>query len=182
LSRAGQQPDAIAISARHDNEGTFVPQFKKILIVDDEEVHAENLQAYFQRCGWDVRIGGTGKAAVIAATEFRPGMILLDDDLPDMTGFEALEAIRVAHCCSCILMSGDPVHTVLARANQLGMAHILVKPFSMAELESQMWTRASAFCIRCFESRQRPSLSDCGDFLPPTNPTGLGNPHNPVRG
>jgi ActR/RegA family two-component response regulator len=68
LGRTGAtQPDAVAISAPYHNEGTFVPQSKKVLIVDDEDYLAENLQAYFQRCGWDARIAGTGESAVIAA-------------------------------------------------------------------------------------------------------------------
>jgi len=66
-------------------------QARKVLIVEDEEIFAENLQTYFHRCGWDARIACNGNAAVIAAGEFRPELILFDYYLPDMNGFQAMD-------------------------------------------------------------------------------------------
>ena len=143
-----------------------MPQSKKILIIEDEDVLAENLQAYFQRCGWDARIAATGKSAVIAATAFRPGMILLDYQLPDMTGFEALQAIRAVHCCSCILMSAHPSDLVSAGAKRHGIGTILTKPFPLAGLESELWATAAEFCVKCVENVRRTRRSGCGGFVP----------------
>jgi DNA-binding response OmpR family regulator len=151
-----------------------VSQSKKVLIIEDEDVLAENLQAYFQRCGWDARIAGSGKAAVIAANEFRPGMILLDYHLPDMNGFEALEAIRATHCCSCVLMTAHPADKVLADAERHGIARILSKPFSLAGLEAELWAAAAEFCVKCFEDGRRPSKPECGGFAPVKGPSLLG--------
>jgi len=152
-----------------------VPQSKKVLIVDDEEIFAENLQAYFRRGGWDARIARTGEAAMTVASEFRPGMILLDYRLPDMTGFEALKAIRAKHCCSCVLMTAHPADIVLDDAKQHRIAYILDKPFPLAGLESALWATASQFCVKCFENGQLPSRPDCGGFAPPKSPSILGN-------
>jgi CheY-like chemotaxis protein len=152
----------------------FVPQSKKVLIIEDEQTLAENLQAHFHRRGWDARIAGTGKSAVIAAAEFRPGMILLDYHLPDMNGFEALEAIRGVHCCGCVLMTGHPADTVLVQAQRLGIGRILTKPFSLAGLETQLWETAAEFCVKCFANSRRPVRSACGGFVPPASPSGLG--------
>ena len=151
-----------------------MPQSRKVLIIEDEEILAENLQAHFQRGGWDARIAASGKAAVIAASEFRPGMILLDYHLPDMTGFEALEAIRAVHCCSCLLMTAHPADSVLAEAERHGIARILTKPFSMAELQTTLRATAGEFCVKCVENGRRPGQPDCGGFVSPNSPSVLG--------
>ena len=151
-----------------------MPQSRKVLIIEDEEILAENLQAHFQRGGWDARIAATGKSAVIAASEFRPGMILLDYHLPDMTGFEVLEAIRAVHCCSCLLMTAHPADSVLAEAQRHDIGSILTKPFSMAKLQTTLWAAAAEFCVKCAENGRRPRRPVCGGFVSPNSPSVLG--------
>ncbi|HXD43416.1 MAG TPA: response regulator [Ramlibacter sp.] len=121
-------------------------QGKKVLIIEDEQVFAENLQMHFQRCGWDARVACNGKLAVIAADEFLPELILLDFHLPDMNGFEVLDAIRAGnHCCGCVLMTGHPTDTVLADAQRHGIGRILCKPFPLSTLEDQMLATAAEY-------------------------------------
>jgi DNA-binding response OmpR family regulator len=114
-------------------------QARKILIIEDEEILAANLQTHFRRCGWDARVACNGKLAVVAADEFLPEFILLDYHLPDMTGFQVLDEIRAAnHCCGCVLMTGHPTETVLGEAQRLGIKGILCKPFSLASLQGHL--------------------------------------------
>jgi len=123
-----------------------VAQGKKVLIIEDEQIFAENLQTHFERCGWDARIACNGKLAVIAADEFLPELILLDFHLPDMNGFEVLDAIRAGnHCCGCVLMTGHPTDTVLADAQRHGIGRILCKPFPLSTLEGQLLATAAEF-------------------------------------
>ena len=131
---------------------------RKVLIIEDHEILAENLQTHFHRCGWEARIAGDGKSAVIAAEEFLPELILLDFHLPDMNGFEVLDAIRDAdNHCGCVLMTGHPTDAVLEHARQRGIGRILCKPFSFAGLQSQLLATASETCAKCL----RPNLK-CG--------------------
>jgi DNA-binding response OmpR family regulator len=125
-----------------------VAQGKKVLIIEDEEIFAENLQTHFQRCGWDARVACNGKLAVIAADEFLPELILLDFHLPDMNGFEVLDAIRAGnHCCGCVLMTGHPTDTVLADAQRHGIGRILCKPFPLSTLEGQLLATAAEYSL-----------------------------------
>src|SRR5512140_261513 len=116
---------------------------RKILIVEDEEILARNLQTYFRRLGWEARIAGTAERAVTEAGQFRPELILFDYSMPDMNGFEILDVIRTQHCCTSILMTGHPEDLVLEDARRYCVAHILPKPFPMAELRSAFWIRAA---------------------------------------
>jgi DNA-binding response OmpR family regulator len=156
-------------------------QLKKILIVDDEEILARSLQAYFRHHGWEAWIAGTGESAVIAATQFRPGIILLDFNLPDMNGFQVLSAVRMQHCCACILMTGNPEDAQLADARRHGIARILSKPFSMAGLELVRWATAAEFCVNCSEHARQRGLPDCGGFaILETASASAGNSPKPV--
>ncbi|MBS1191788.1 MAG: response regulator [Rhodocyclaceae bacterium] len=116
-----------------------MPHSKKILIVEDEEILAENLLAHLQRCGWEARIASTGRQAIATAGAFLPQVILLDYHLPDIDGFQALAAIRHAHGAGdCILMTGHSTDAVTGGARRHGIRHILSKPFSLAELRASL--------------------------------------------
>ena len=142
-------------------------QTRNVLIVEDEEILAENLQTHLQRCGWNARIAPTGKSAVIAAREFRPELILLDYHLPDMNGFQVLDDVRAAHHrCGCVLMTGHPTDTVLADAQRHGIGHILPKPFALAGLHSLLLATAADFHSKPNENRWRASRLDFGGFTP----------------
>ena len=137
-------------------------QFKKVLIVEDEEILAQNLRAHFIRSGWDARIAFNGKSAVSTADEFLPEMVLLDYNLPDMSGFQALQAIRAAnHCCSCVMMTGHPILAVRTEAQRHDIGRVLSKPFAMAGLQSQMSAAATEFCSSCLANGKQASRSGC---------------------
>ena len=128
---------------------------RKVLIVEDEETLAENLQVHLQRSGWEARIANSGRSAIEAANDFFPELILLDFHLPDMTGFDVLDAIRAAnHCCGCVLMTAHPQEDVLADAQLRRIAPILSKPFSMAGLINHL-SGAVKRCSTCLEARGR---------------------------
>jgi DNA-binding response OmpR family regulator len=118
-----------------------------MLIVEDEDILAVNLMTYIQRFGWDVRIASTGLQALATADEFRPDVLLLDYHLPDMTGFQILDAIHTDcyRCdCGCVLMTAHPTATVLAGAGQRGIHRILHKPFSLSELDVHLSATTAA--------------------------------------
>ena len=153
-------------------------QTKNVLIVEDEEILAQNLQTHLRRCGWNARIASTGKSAVHAAIEFRPELILLDYHLPDMNGFEVLDAIDAAHHCSCVLMTGHPTDTVLAGARRHGIGHILSKPFALAELQGLLLAATAEFRSNRVDKGRRSGRFDFGGV--PPSPLLLGNFPNPA--
>jgi len=148
-----------------------VTQTRNVLIVEDEEILAENLQTHLHRCGWNARIAPTGKSAVIAAREFRPALILLDYHLPDMNGFQVLDAIDAAHPFGCVLMTGHPTDTVLADAQRHGIGHVLPKPFALAGLHSLLLATAAELHSKPNENWRRASRLDFGGFTPSPSPT-----------
>ena len=106
----------------------------KVLVVEDEKLLAENLKDYLQAQGLEVRMAHDGGAAIGEAERFVPDVMVFDYRLPDMEGFEVLDAVRLNRKCHFVLITGHPTAEVCERARQLEVSHILFKPFPMAEL------------------------------------------------
>jgi CheY-like chemotaxis protein len=66
----------------------------EVLIVDDDAVGRDAMQQLIARQGWKVREAGNGRIALERIAERRPDLILLDLLMPDMNGFELVEALR----------------------------------------------------------------------------------------
>jgi DNA-binding response OmpR family regulator len=107
---------------------------KKVLVVEDEQLLAENLQGYLQAQALEVRIAHNGETAIGEAMTFSPDVMVFDYRLPDMEGFQVLDAVRQNRNCHFVLITGHPTAEVCERARQLGVSHILFKPFPLAEL------------------------------------------------
>jgi len=66
----------------------------KVLVVDDEEVILEVLEAYFKKEGWFVDFASNGLEALKKAKHERPDIMILDLMLPDISGEEVCRLIR----------------------------------------------------------------------------------------
>ena len=68
----------------------------KIAIVEDDQVIAQMYRMKFESEGFEVQIAENGKLGVELAEQMKPDMILLDLKMPEMSGEEALKAIRAS--------------------------------------------------------------------------------------
>ncbi|MBI2317315.1 MAG: response regulator [Betaproteobacteria bacterium] len=109
----------------------------RILIVEDEDVLAENLKAFLGRHAPDVRIAADGEKAIEMIETFAPDVVVLDYRLPQINGIRAYGEMvrRRARQVGCVLITGYPLETVAAAAKERGIDHLLCKPFSFSELQ-----------------------------------------------
>src|SRR5215469_3847960 len=80
-----------------------------LLIVDDEPAARAGLIRLCERAQ-DMRVvgeAGTGAKAIEAAEALRPDLMLLDADLPDMSGLDVLRTLRRHHKPRTILMTDN---------------------------------------------------------------------------
>lgn len=106
----------------------------RVLVVDDEQTLAQNLQAYLQAQGLDVHVAHDGASGIEQAESLAPQVIVLDYRLPDMEGFQVLETVRKSRQCHFVLITAHPTAEVRERAAELGVTHVLFKPFPLVEL------------------------------------------------
>lgn len=66
----------------------------KIAIIEDDSVINQMYRMKFEADGFDVQVADNGKSGVEMVESFGPDIILLDLQMPEMTGDEALKKIR----------------------------------------------------------------------------------------
>ena len=66
----------------------------KIVIIEDDPVISQMYRMKFEADGFDVQLANNGKKGVALVEHFSPDTILLDLQMPEMSGDEALAAIR----------------------------------------------------------------------------------------
>ncbi|NKE46811.1 sigma-54-dependent Fis family transcriptional regulator [Roseomonas frigidaquae] len=107
----------------------------RILIVEDTPTQAEVAGALLRTLGLEVRVAETGAAALEQAQAWRPDAILMDLDLPDFSGFEAMRRLRAEGVEAAIIVvtaHGSVNHAV--EAMRQGAVDFIVKPYAKARL------------------------------------------------
>ncbi|WP_433545126.1 response regulator transcription factor [Streptomyces sp. CA-294286] len=106
-----------------------------ILVVDDDPTVAEVVTGYLRKAGFDVRHAGDGPAALRAAAEHRPHLVVLDLMLPGMDGLEVCARLRAESGPVPVIMltaRGDEEDRILGL--EVGADDYVTKPFSPREL------------------------------------------------
>lgn len=108
----------------------------RILIIEDEDVLAENLRDFLRRRDAQVHLVSSAESAIESALPFEPDIVILDYSLPGMNGLEAFSRLRQTYPqLRGILMSGHPADALRDVAELRGIACVLTKPFPLSELD-----------------------------------------------
>lgn len=112
---------------------------KRILIADDEESMREIMYNTLSRNpSYEVRTVENGTAACIMLGKWRPDLIVLDINMPDMNGVEVCRRIKddpdFANT-KVIICTGHPDSREMQDIREMGFADMLPKPFLNRELQ-----------------------------------------------
>ena len=107
----------------------------KLLVVDDEHLIRWSLEQNLKKQGYEVVTAGTGEDALRLVREEQPDLVLLDIQLPGMSGIEALEKIKEHdEDIIVIMVTANSGLENAVRAMRLGAYDYVSKPFNLEEL------------------------------------------------
>ncbi|MEH0936138.1 response regulator transcription factor [Micromonospora psammae] len=122
----------------------------RVLVVDDEPTLTDLLSMALRYEGWQVRSAGSGMAALSAARQLQPDVVVLDVMLPDLDGFQVLRRLREQAPTVPVLFltARDAVEERIAGLT-VGGDDYVTKPFSLEEVIARLRAllRRSGFAV-----------------------------------
>jgi two-component system, sensor histidine kinase and response regulator len=114
-----------------------------IMAVDDNPANLRLLEGMLRQQGYQVRSFPRGRLALAAAAENPPELILLDINMPEMTGYEVCERLKSDEklaqipvvFLSALDETGDKV-----KAFRSGGVDYITKPFQLEEVQARVET------------------------------------------
>jgi sigma-B regulation protein RsbU (phosphoserine phosphatase) len=117
----------------------------RLLVVDDNEDNRETLARRLQRRGFDVGVAADGFKALDAIGREAYDLVLLDVQMPGMSGFDVLKQLRVDHPPTrlpVIIATARTEREDVVEALKLGANDYVTKPFDfpvvLARVETQL--------------------------------------------
>jgi DNA-binding NtrC family response regulator len=107
-----------------------------VLIVDDDLAFRTVMASELTRLGFQTAIAGSGEDAVRAVAEREPQVMLLDLQLPDMSGMEVLKRLRDSQLATDVIMlTGHGSIDTAIQSIQSGAFDYVLKPCPLDELQ-----------------------------------------------
>jgi len=110
---------------------------KKVLVVDDLLYVVKFISSILKKEGYSVITAMSGEEALQRFTRYSPDLITIDQNLPDMTGFELVLKLRQLNNgrnVKIIFISGVYEKDVIESILDLGISSFLLKPVKRNKL------------------------------------------------
>lgn len=116
-----------------------MPRKPIILVVDDDAPIITLMRSLLREFGYEARTATSGAAAIEAARAEAPDLVLLDKNMPGMSGEDVIRALRGdvgLQEVPILLLTGDPVAP--EEIAELGANGTVQKPFDLQDLLAQI--------------------------------------------
>jgi DNA-binding response OmpR family regulator len=111
---------------------------KKVVVIDDESSVQDVARAYLEKDGYLVYVAANGRDGLALAERTRPGLIVLDLMLPDVSGEDICAEIRSRSDVPILMLTAKAGEDDRVAGLQLGADDYLTKPFSPRELVARV--------------------------------------------
>jgi len=156
--RAIPQADREVGGARQEDRMT------RILVVEDDPIIRQTVDYALRRAGFETTTAADGDAALVAAREHGPDLVLLDLMLPGRDGYEVAEQLRSGDKeVAIIMVTALDQDRDKVRGLDAGADDYITKPFSMDELLARV--RANLRRVRTNEVLRNDRVIETGDLV-----------------
>lgn len=110
----------------------------RILVVDDDEAYRTMVTTVLMREGHEVTAVASGEAALETLEDAAHDLIVLDVEMPGMSGLELLNRLRSTSGVPIMILSGHGAETERVLGLDIGADDYVVKPFLPRELGARV--------------------------------------------
>jgi DNA-binding response OmpR family regulator len=114
----------------------------RILIIDDDQRFMTMVQSMLQEEGYDIVSCSNAREGIEKLGQFDPDVLLLDWQMPDITGIDVINTIRKEQKYNdlyIIMLSGRIMTDNIVTAIKAGAEDYVIKPFSPEELMARVF-------------------------------------------
>jgi DNA-binding response OmpR family regulator len=108
----------------------------RVLVVDDETDITAVVEEHFTSLGYEVDVAHHGAAALVQAAAIRPDVVLLDINMPEVSGDEVLDRLHaIDPTVPIVMLTGNADEDLARTFLRRGALDYVAKPFQLDTLE-----------------------------------------------
>jgi len=113
----------------------------RVLVVDDEKDITSVVEEHFTSLGYQVDVANHGTAALVQAAALRPDVVLLDVNMPEVSGDELLNRLlAIDPTVPVVMLTGNADEDLARSFLRRGALDFVAKPFKLSMLEQVIAT------------------------------------------
>jgi len=112
----------------------------KILTIDDQQLILLSLEKKLKALGYEVKTADSGLLGKKYFDSFKPDLVIVDINMPDMSGLEVVKHIRIQSKSDTpiLVMSGNTDEKIIVDGFDLGIDDYMKKPVSLNEVAARV--------------------------------------------
>lgn len=134
---------------------------EKLLVIEDNQQVRENIVEILEADGYQLFEAENGKIGIEIAKKYQPDLILCDIMMPEMDGFQVLEALRkniITSNTPFIFLTAKDTRDDIRRGMQMGADDYIPKPFTIEEVIIAVQTRLER--VKEFKRKSEQKLNE----------------------
>jgi DNA-binding response OmpR family regulator len=115
----------------------------RILVVDDDMPILVLMKNLLKEFGFEAVVASNGSQAIAEAKKARPDLMLIDRNMPGMSGDDVVKAVRMdgVEAFPILILSGEPIDA--RELQRIGANGAVMKPFDVTVLIGEIRSRLS---------------------------------------